>query len=71
MNLSVIGQGYVGLTVAISAAENGHMVKGLDLNKSLVDDLLKGRYARYGSTDDKFKVLIYIFSSHIERCYIG
>jgi UDP-glucose 6-dehydrogenase len=32
MNLSVIGQGYVGLTVAISAAENGHMAIGLDLS---------------------------------------
>jgi UDP-N-acetyl-D-glucosamine dehydrogenase len=42
MNLTVIGQGYVGLTVAISASENGHTVVGLDLNKSLVDDLLNG-----------------------------
>ena len=43
MNLTVIGQGYVGLTVAISAAENGHVVFGLDLNEALVNNLLKGR----------------------------
>ena len=58
MNLSVIGQGYVGLTVAISAAENGHMVIGLDLNKSLVDDLLKGRSYVPGINEERLLPLI-------------
>ena len=58
MNLSVIGQGYVGLTVAISAAENGHIVIGLDLNKSLVDDLLKGRSYVPGIDEERLLPLI-------------
>jgi UDP-N-acetyl-D-glucosamine dehydrogenase len=58
MNLSVIGQGYVGLTVAISAAENGHMVIGLDLNKSLVDDLLNGRSYVPGINEERLLPLI-------------
>lgn len=42
MRVSVIGQGYVGLTVSIAAAEAGHVVVGFDVNPNIVDNLKKG-----------------------------
>jgi len=42
MKLAVIGQGYVGLTLAIGAANAGHKVVGLDINKDLINQLLRG-----------------------------
>jgi UDP-N-acetyl-D-glucosamine dehydrogenase len=41
MKVSVIGQGYVGLTLAIGAAEAGHKVIGVDLNTELVSSLIE------------------------------
>ena len=58
MNLTVIGQGYVGLTVAISAAENGHVVFGLDLNELLVNNLLNGRSYVPGINEERLLPLI-------------
>lgn len=43
MKVSIIGQGYVGLTIAVSAASVGHTVVGLDKNRELVDYLNGGR----------------------------
>jgi UDP-N-acetyl-D-glucosamine dehydrogenase len=43
MRVSIIGQGYVGLTVAIGAANAGHNVIGFDINKSLVNELISGK----------------------------
>ena len=42
MKIAVIGQGYVGLTLAVGAANVGHSVIGLDSNSNLVKDLAKG-----------------------------
>lgn len=42
MDISVIGQGYVGLTVSIAAARVGHRVVGFDINKNLINDLSNG-----------------------------
>lgn len=42
LKVVVIGQGYVGLTVAVNAAKAGHEVFGLDINKLLIDELLIG-----------------------------
>ena len=42
MKISIIGQGYVGLTLSIGAATAGHKVVGLDINKELINDLSKG-----------------------------
>jgi UDP-N-acetyl-D-glucosamine dehydrogenase len=42
MKVSIIGQGYVGLTVSFFAAKVGHQVIGLESNKSLINDLKKG-----------------------------
>ena len=39
----VIGQGYVGLPLALAIAEAGHEVVGFDLNKELVANLSSGR----------------------------
>ena len=42
MRISVIGQGYVGLTIAISAAKSGHEVVGFDNNSALATRLNSG-----------------------------
>jgi UDP-N-acetyl-D-glucosamine dehydrogenase len=42
MKVAVIGQGYVGLTIAVSAAQVGHTVFGFDLEQSLVKRLNVG-----------------------------
>lgn len=42
MNIGIIGQGYVGLTLAVEAALCGHKVVGFDTNIKLVQDLEKG-----------------------------
>jgi UDP-N-acetyl-D-glucosamine dehydrogenase len=42
MRVSVIGQGYVGLTLAIAAAEAGHSVVGFDVDINTVEKLKKG-----------------------------
>jgi UDP-N-acetyl-D-glucosamine dehydrogenase len=43
MRVSIIGQGYVGLTIAVGAAGAGHFVVGLDVNSGLVDQLNAGK----------------------------
>ncbi len=42
MRISVIGQGYVGLTIAASAAKSGHEVVGFDNNAALATRLNSG-----------------------------
>ena len=42
MIISIIGQGYVGLPIAISAAEAGHMVNGFDIDTGKVERLTRG-----------------------------
>lgn len=42
-SLVVVGQGYVGLPMALEASRAGHTVVGLDLNGRVVDDLNEGR----------------------------
>jgi UDP-N-acetyl-D-glucosamine dehydrogenase len=42
MKVSVIGQGYVGLTIAMGAAAVGHRVIGLDVNEKLISQLSQG-----------------------------
>lgn len=38
----VIGQGYVGLPMALRAAQVGHSVTGLELNETVVENLNRG-----------------------------
>jgi UDP-N-acetyl-D-glucosamine dehydrogenase len=42
MKVSIIGQGYVGLTISVFAAEH-HTVVGFDMNQDLVDALSSGK----------------------------
>jgi UDP-N-acetyl-D-glucosamine dehydrogenase len=42
MKVAIIGQGYVGLTISVFAAEH-HTVVGFDMNQSVVDALNQGR----------------------------
>jgi UDP-N-acetyl-D-glucosamine dehydrogenase len=42
MQITVVGQGYVGLPLAIAAAESGVVVFGLDSDKGRINDLCKG-----------------------------
>ncbi len=42
MKVSVIGQGYVGLPLALAAAEAGHQVVGIEINKEIVAKLNSG-----------------------------
>ena len=42
MKIAVIGQGYVGLTVAVGAAAVEHNVVGFDINEKLIADLSQG-----------------------------
>jgi UDP-N-acetyl-D-glucosamine dehydrogenase len=39
MRVAIIGQGYVGLTIAVDAAASGHHVVGFDVNPALVTQL--------------------------------
>jgi UDP-N-acetyl-D-glucosamine dehydrogenase len=43
MRVAIIGQGYVGLTIAVGAAAAGHEVLGFDVNPSLVTQLNNGQ----------------------------
>ena len=43
MNVVVIGQGYVGLTIAVEAAKAGHTVLGFDVSEGLVEQLNSGK----------------------------
>ena len=58
MKIAVIGQGYVGLTLSVAAAVNGHNVIGFDVNKVLVEDLLKGKTHVPGVGNQELKELI-------------
>ena len=51
MRVAIIGQGYVGLTIAISAAGAGHTVIGFDVNESLVTRLNEGKSHIEGISD--------------------
>jgi UDP-N-acetyl-D-glucosamine dehydrogenase len=42
MRVAIIGQGYVGLTIAVDAAASGHHVTGFDVNPALVSQLIAG-----------------------------
>jgi UDP-N-acetyl-D-glucosamine dehydrogenase len=43
MKISIIGQGYVGQSLAIAAANAGHIVLGYDVNSDLINQLVDGK----------------------------
>jgi UDP-N-acetyl-D-glucosamine dehydrogenase len=51
MRVAIIGQGYVGLTIAVGAASAGHTVVGFDVHKALVDQLNQGHSHIEGISD--------------------
>ena len=51
MRVAIIGQGYVGLTIAVGAAGAGHSVVGFDVNEGLVAELNAGKSHIEGITD--------------------
>ena len=53
MRIAIIGQGYVGLTIAVGAASAGHKVVGFDVNKSLVAALNSGKSHIEGIPDQQ------------------
>jgi UDP-N-acetyl-D-glucosamine dehydrogenase len=55
MRVAIIGQGYVGLTIAVGAAGAGHEVVGIDVNKELVNQLNSGTSHIEGISDAELK----------------
>jgi UDP-N-acetyl-D-glucosamine dehydrogenase len=51
MRVAIIGQGYVGLTIAVGAAGAGHTVVGFDVNEGLVGQLSTGNSHIEGISD--------------------
>ena len=58
MRVAIIGQGYVGLTIAVGAAGAGHSVVGFDVNDSLVPVLNAGTSHIEGITGASLASLI-------------
>ncbi|HEY3292956.1 MAG TPA: nucleotide sugar dehydrogenase [Candidatus Nanopelagicaceae bacterium] len=57
MRVAVVGQGYVGLTIAVEAAKSGHNVVGFDINADLVDRLNNWDSHIEGISDEELKTL--------------
>jgi UDP-N-acetyl-D-glucosamine dehydrogenase len=55
MRVAIIGQGYVGLTIAVGAAGVGHEVTGFDVNADLVKELNSGVSHIEGISDSELK----------------
>jgi UDP-N-acetyl-D-glucosamine dehydrogenase len=58
MKVSVIGQGYVGLNIAVAAASAGHSVVGLDIDADLIKNLNLGINYVPGISQEVIKSLI-------------
>jgi UDP-N-acetyl-D-glucosamine dehydrogenase len=68
MRVAIIGQGYVGLTIAVGAAGAGHTVVGFDVNQDLVDQLNSGKSHIEGIPDSQLAgfVLSELFTASTE-----
>ena len=53
MRVAIIGQGYVGLTIAVGATGAGHSVVGFDVNAGLVEHLNSGKSHIEGISDSQ------------------
>ena len=58
MRVAIIGQGYVGLTIAVGSASAGHNVVGFDLNQNLVGRLNSGKSHIEGISDSQLSGFI-------------
>ena len=64
MKITVVGQGYVGLPLAIAAVNTGYTVYGLDNNEDKINFLSKGISIIEDLTDDVIK------ESIDSKCYL-
>jgi nucleotide sugar dehydrogenase len=64
IKITVIGQGYVGLPLAIAAVNTGYKVYGLDSNEDKINSLSKGMSIIEDLTDDVIK------ESIDSKCYL-
>ena len=62
MRVAIIGQGYVGLTIAVGAAGVGHKVIGFDVNNGLVAQLNAGKSHIEGISDANLSAFIAVGS---------
>lgn len=62
MRVAIIGQGYVGLTIAVGAAGAGHKVVGFDVNNGLVGQLNAGKSHIEGIKDSDLAAFIAVGS---------
>jgi UDP-N-acetyl-D-glucosamine dehydrogenase len=58
MRVAIIGQGYVGLTIAVGAASAGHNVVGFDVNENLVSALNEGKSHIEGISEEELSAFI-------------
>ena len=58
IKVSVIGQGYVGQTLSVGAAEVGYSVVGFDLNSVIITNLINRRSFVPGVTQEKLNQII-------------
>ena len=59
MKVTIIGQGYVGLNIAVAAARAGHTVIGLDIDADLIENLKLGINHVPGISQEDIKSLIH------------
>lgn len=73
MRVAIIGQGYVGLTIAVGAAGAGHNVVGLDLNQDLVERLNSGKSHIEGISDSQLAGFISsdLFTASVDPSVLG
>ena len=58
MRVSVIGQGYVGLTISMGALSAGYQVVGVDLSESVIKGLRSGKSHIEGISDQEISKAI-------------
>jgi len=69
--ITIIGLGYVGLTLALSLSKNGFEVRGFDKNEKLIENLKKGKLHFYENNlqnilnNEKKNI---IFSNTLKKC---
>ena len=56
-NLTVVGQGYVGLPLAIAAARSGYKVKGFDIDVTKIENLKNGIFQSTDADPNEVKTL--------------
>jgi UDP-N-acetyl-D-mannosaminuronic acid dehydrogenase len=69
--ITIVGLGYVGLTLSLSLSKNGFEVRGFDKNKKLIESLKKGKLYFYENNlqnilNNERKNII--FSDRLEKC---